>query len=101
MYIVPIAWFYVATLMAIAEATNTNGTVLGGLITFVMYGLLPIALVIYLMGTPSRRRLLKRQEKEELMQQQSQTVSATISSSKPNASGHTTSESISSVGKEV
>ncbi|MEY2862116.1 MAG: hypothetical protein RL392_2574, partial [Pseudomonadota bacterium] len=31
MYIVPIAWLYVAVMMSVAEATNTNGTVLGAL----------------------------------------------------------------------
>lgn len=61
MYIVPIAWLYVALMMAVTEATNTTGTVLGGIITFVLYGLAPVALVIYLMGAP-RRSQTKRQD---------------------------------------
>lgn len=56
MYIVPIAWLYVAVMMAVAEATSSTGTLLGALITFAMYGLGPIALVLYVMGTPARRR---------------------------------------------
>ena len=56
MYLVPIAWLYVTVLMAVAEATNSNGTVLGALITFVLYGVIPVALVVYLMRTPARRR---------------------------------------------
>ena len=64
MHLVVIAWLYVALMMAVAEATNTNGTVLGGIITFLLYGLAPVALVIYLMSTPARRRALKAREAE-------------------------------------
>jgi hypothetical protein len=56
MYLIPIAWLYVTVMMAVAEATNSNGTVLGGLVTFVLYGLLPIGLLLYFMGTPARKR---------------------------------------------
>jgi hypothetical protein len=66
MYIVPIAWLYVALMMALAEATNSNGTVLGAIITFLLYGLLPVGLVVYLMGTPARRRVIKSKEQAEL-----------------------------------
>lgn len=66
MYIVPIAWLYVALMMALAEATNTNGTVLGAVITFLLYGVLPITLVVYVMGTPARKRAIKAQELAEL-----------------------------------
>ena len=66
MYIVPIAWLYVAVLMAVAEATNTTGTVLGGIITFLLYGLLPVVLLVYVMGAPARKRAIKAQEQAEL-----------------------------------
>ena len=62
MYIVPIAWLYVTVMMAVAEATSSNGTVLGGIVTFVLYGALPVALVVYLMGTPSRRKANRARE---------------------------------------
>ena len=39
MYLVVIAWIYVVLLMSVAEATNTNGTVLGAVVTFLLYGL--------------------------------------------------------------
>lgn len=65
MYLVAIAWLYVALMMAVAEATNTTGTVLGAFFTFVLYGLLPVALVVYLMGTPARRKALRAQEARE------------------------------------
>ena len=46
MYIVPIAWLYVALMMAVAEATSSQGTVLGAFFTFVLYGLMPIGLLL-------------------------------------------------------
>jgi hypothetical protein len=55
MYIVAIAWIYVALMMSVAEATNSNGTVLGAIVTFILYGILPTALIIYIMGAPKRR----------------------------------------------
>lgn len=62
MYIVPIAWLYVALMMSVAEATNSNGTLLGAFITFVLYGALPIMLMLYFMGTPARKRRIRAEE---------------------------------------
>lgn len=56
MYLVAIAWLYVALMMAVAEATSTQGSVLGAVVTFLFYGLGPVSLVMYLLGTPARRR---------------------------------------------
>lgn len=65
MYLIVIAWIYVVLMMSVAEAANTTGTVLGALITFVLYGLLPVALVVYLMGSPARRKALKARQAQE------------------------------------
>ena len=59
MYLTAIAWIYVVLMMSVAEATSSNGTVLGALMTFLLYGVLPLALVMYVMNTPARRRKLK------------------------------------------
>jgi hypothetical protein len=56
MYLVVIGWMYVVGLWAVMEATASNGTVLGALVTLVLWGLLPVSLVMYAMGTPARRR---------------------------------------------
>lgn len=56
MYIVPIVWLYIAFMMAVAEATSPIGTLLGAGVTFMLYGLLPVGLMLYLMGSPARRR---------------------------------------------
>lgn len=62
MYLVAIGWLYVALMMAVAEANHPSGTVLGGIVTFLLYGLLPTALVMYLMGTPLRRKANRERE---------------------------------------
>lgn len=62
MWIVAAAWLYVTVMMALAEATSPQGTAFGAVITFVFYGLLPLALVLYLMGTPARRKALRAAE---------------------------------------
>ncbi|MFH0129464.1 hypothetical protein ACGLHS_04590 [Variovorax sp. VaC1] len=63
-HLIVIGWLYVAVMMAVAEATATTGTVLGAIFTFLLYGLAPVALVVYLMGTPGRRRAIKQREAE-------------------------------------
>ena len=72
MYIVAIAWIYVALMMSVAEATNTNGTVLGGIVTFILYGILPTSIIIYIMGSPRRKkaRLALEHEASELARSQ-------------------------------
>ena len=69
-HLIVIGWLYVAVMMAVAEATNTTGTVLGALVTFLLYGLAPVALVIYLMATPARRRAIKEREAQAQAQAQ-------------------------------
>ena len=65
MHLVAIAWLYVALMMAVAEATNSNGTLIGAFFTFVLYGAAPVALVLYLMATPARRRRIREREAAE------------------------------------
>ena len=56
MHLVAIAWIYVVLMMAVAEAVSSQGTVLGAVITFVLYGVLPLSVVLYIMGAPARKR---------------------------------------------
>jgi hypothetical protein len=65
MYLVLIAWIYVAFMMAIAEATSPVGSLLGAAFTFLLYGVLPMSVVGYIMGTPARRRAIKAKEAAE------------------------------------
>ncbi len=56
MHIVAIGWLYVTLMMAITEKSIT-----AGVLTFVFYGLMPCALLLWLGGTRLRRRAAKRQ----------------------------------------
>ncbi|MBL8313078.1 MAG: hypothetical protein JNK55_04965 [Rubrivivax sp.] len=56
MHLIAIAWIYVVLMMALAEALSSQGTVLGAVITFVLYGLFPLGLVLYIVATPARKR---------------------------------------------
>jgi hypothetical protein len=95
MYIVAIAWLYVAILMAVAEATHSTGTLLGGIMTFVLYGLLPMGLVLYVMGSPARRRAIKAQEQAELEAAQA------ASEFTPDAGAEAAGDAVAPVGKEA
>lgn len=78
MYILAIGWLYVVLMMSLAEATNSNGSILGGIVTFVCYGLMPVGLLLYILGRPARRR--KRE--------QEQVHAASSGSAQPDAGGH-------------
>ena len=54
--LVAIGWMYVAVMMAVVEATSSTGSVLGALVTFVLYGALPLSIVLYLLTAPARGR---------------------------------------------
>jgi hypothetical protein len=62
MLIVALGWIYVVTIAAIAEALSPQGTVLGAIFTFVLYGPLPLAVVLYLLGTSARKQALRKAE---------------------------------------
>jgi biotin transporter BioY len=51
MYIIAIAWLYVAFLMAVSETSFV-----AGVMTFIFYGLLPCALLLWILGAPQRKR---------------------------------------------
>ena len=64
-YLVVIAWLYVALMMSLAEAFSTQGSILGAIVTLFLYGIAPISLVVYLMGTPARRKARRAKEEFE------------------------------------
>lgn len=102
MYIIPIAWLYVALMMSVAEATNTTGTVLGAIVTFVLYGLLPVALMLYFMGTPARKRKIRAQEMAEREAAiAAHAAAAAAESAQPDAGGQPAADPVAPVGKEA
>lgn len=60
MHLVALAWIYVVLMMAVVEALSPQGSVLGALVTFMLYGVLPLSIVLYVMGAPMRRRARQR-----------------------------------------
>ena len=63
MYVVAIAWLYVTLMMALTEHSIT-----AGVLTFTFYGLLPCALLLWIVGTSQRKRnkaLTSQDEKNE------------------------------------
>lgn len=63
MYVVAIAWLYVALMMSIAQPSA-----LRGIFTFLGVGLLPLALFLWIVGTPQRRRNRVREETRRRLQ---------------------------------
>jgi biotin transporter BioY len=61
MFIVAIGWIYVVLMMAITETTPV-----AGVMTFVLYGLVPVALLLYISGgrQRKRRRAAEQQERQ-------------------------------------
>jgi len=57
MYVIAIGWLYVTVLMAATEANLT-----AGVLTFVVYGLAPLTLFLWLFGTPQRNRARRARE---------------------------------------
>jgi len=51
MYIVAIAWLFVALIIAISQAS-----VVAAALSFIGWGIVPLALILWLFGTPERQR---------------------------------------------
>ena len=101
MYLIAIAWIYVALMMALAEATHPQGSVLGAVFTFMLYGVGPMALVMYLLGTPMRREARKKQEaREELAAQaEPEPQAGAASIAEPDQGGHAPGAGVAPEGK--
>ena len=65
MYLIAIGWIYVVLMVALVEALSSNGTVVGAVFTFLLWGVLPLAIVMYLLRTPARRRQRRAQQATE------------------------------------
>ena len=91
MYILVVGWLYVAMMMAVAEATNANGTLLGAIVTFLLYGVGPVALVVYLMREPARKR---RRKAAALAEREA------AASVQPDAGGEAAADAVAPVRKE-
>jgi hypothetical protein len=101
MYLVAIAWMYVVIMMSVAEATAPHGTVLGAVVTFVLYGVLPCVILMYLLGTPLRRQAIRAKNAAELAALRSAAAkhsgadqTDSVSSHQPNARRHAPADAV-------
>lgn len=69
MYLLLIGWLYVVLMMAVVEAASPQGTLLGAFFTLLLYGVLPLGLLLFIGGTPARRRARHRAEQKEQARQ--------------------------------
>ena len=95
MYLVVIAWIYVVLLMSLAEAFSSQGSVLGACVTLVLYGVLPLSIVVYILGTPARKKALRQAEARNIEPAASPTPDASR-----HASGAAQTGSVPAVGEE-
>lgn len=61
-YLVALAWMYVVLMVAIAELMSPQGGWLGALFTVLGWGVMPLAIVLYILGAPGRRRTRRAAE---------------------------------------
>lgn len=81
MYLIVIAWLYVVLMMAVAEAFSSQGSLLGAAITFLLYGVLPLSIVIYILNTPQRKARRRAEEAAEAADREASPLT-------PNAGSH-------------
>lgn len=60
MYIVAIAWLYVVLMMSLTEQSWV-----AGIGTFILYGLAPLSLFLWIVGSPARKRRRLAQDAEK------------------------------------
>jgi hypothetical protein len=89
-HILIFGWLYVALMMAVAEATSTSGSIIGAVVTFLLYGVAPVSLLVYLLSTPARKRAIKAREAAELAEE----------SAAPDACGEAPADAVPPVRKE-
>jgi hypothetical protein len=95
--LIAIGWLYVALMMAVAEATSPIGSLLGAFITFLLYGVGPVSLLLYILATPARKRVRQARERAELAAWEQARASV---SDAPDAGGYAPADAISPVRKE-
>jgi hypothetical protein len=97
--IVAVAWMYVVVMMSVAEAASPQGTVLGAVFTLLLYGVLPLSIVLYIMATPARRKLIKQREQQEWLA--AQAAQAGPSGPAPDGGQHAAGDAVAAKGKEA
>jgi membrane protein implicated in regulation of membrane protease activity len=82
---------FVVVCMAGAEAMSPIGSLLGAFFTLLLYGVLPLSVVLYVMGAPMRRKARRAAEQAEF---------EAARSAAPDGSGHAAGDPITPERKE-
>ncbi len=90
MVLIAIAWIYVVLMVALVEATSARGTLLGALMTVLLWGVLPLGIVGYLVLSPARKRARRAAE----------SVASAAAVVDPDQGGHATRESVATKREE-
>jgi len=91
MHIVALAWSFVVLLWALVEALAPGGGPLAALFTLLLYGVLPLSVVLYVMATPGRRRARRRAEQD----------GANSSAAQPDGSRHAAGDAVAAKREEA
>ncbi len=101
MYLVAIGWMFVVVLMSAAEAMSPVGTLLGAFFTLMLYGVLPLSIVLYVMGAPMRRRARNAVPAEPVEAGTSTgSVRTEVEAFEPDGSSHAASDPVAAERKE-
>ena len=65
MHIAAVGWIYVVLMMAITEES-----VVAGIMTFFLYGVLPVTIIMYVGGTGARKRRRQQQQLQAMQERQ-------------------------------
>ncbi len=65
MHIAAVGWIYVVLMMSIAE-----DSVIAGIMTFLLYGVCPVTIILYITGTGGRRRRREQHQQREMQERQ-------------------------------
>lgn len=104
MLIVAIGWMYVVLMMAIAEAMSPTGTLLGAFFTLLLYGVGPVALVLYILSTPARKKaraLREAQAGRVAAEAGGGPVGSAGSAPQPDGGGHPARDAVAAERKEA
>lgn len=88
LYLVALAWMYVVLMAAVAELMSPQGGWLGAVFTVLGWGVMPLAIVLYILGTPARRRARRAAE-------------AAASAADPDRRGHAPGDAVATEREEA
>lgn len=88
MHLIALAWMYVVTMAALVEAFSPHGSVLGAVLTWLGWGALPLAIVLFIVGTPARKRARARAEAARAADAAPRADGSAAGSAAPDGRGH-------------